>query len=238
MYRSTLFFCTIFLVFPLFASAADQSNIAAVESSLGMNFPKVQAQRIAPTPIDGLFEVLMPNGEIIYFSPKSGNLIFGEIWTNDARNLTKESKAELMTAKVDMFPLDKAIKIGKGPNIVIEVVDPDCPFCREGSAFFSGRTDVTRYIFLLPLERIHPNVTEKARYILSSEDPILAYEEAMGGRFDTEPVPAFKDNGLLDEHLAVAKNVGLNGTPKFWINGKFVSGNNLQAIEKLLAEGK
>ena len=56
----------------------------------------------------------------------------------------------------------------------------------------------------------------------------------MGGRFDNEPVPEFKDNGLLDEHLEIARKVGLNGTPKFWINGKFVSGNNLDAIKKLL----
>lgn len=234
MYRTALFLCSLLLAFPLLVSAADNSDLAAVQSSLGMNFPKIQAKRIAPTPVDGLYEILLPNEEILYFSPQSGHLIAGEIWTKEGRNLTRDSKAELMTAKVDMFPLEKAIKIGEGPNIVIEVVDPDCPFCREGSAFLSERTDVTRYIFLLPLERIHPNVTEKARYILSAEDPILAYEEAMGGRFDNEPVPDFKDNGLLDEHLAVTRKVGLNGTPKFWINGQFVSGNNLQAIEQLL----
>lgn len=236
MRRFSLFICLALLAIPLFVSAATTPGTGGVEAALGMNFPNLKAQRIAPTSIDGLYEILLPNEEIIYFNPKSGNLLVGEIWTKEGRNLTKESKAVLMTAKIGMFPLDKAIKIGEGPNIVIEVVDPDCPFCREGSAFFAGRSDVTRYIFLLPLERIHPNVTEKARYVLSAEDPILAYEEAMGGRFDNESVPAFKDNGLLDEHLAIAKKVGLNGTPKYWINGQFVSGNNLQAIEKLLTK--
>ena len=240
MSRFSLFFCLalLFLVGPLPAVAAPDAPIAAVEAALGMSFPNLRAKRIAPTPIDGLFEILLVNEEILYFNPQSGLLIAGEIWTSDARNLTKESKAELMTAKVGMFPLDKAIKIGAGPNIVIEVSDPDCPFCREGSAFFAQRSDVTRYVFLLPLEKIHPRATDKARYILSAEDPILAYEEAMGGRFDNEPIPAFEDNGLLAEHLAVAAKVGLNGTPKYWINGKFVSGNNLQAIEKLLSAGK
>ena len=238
MYRFSLFLCLALLVAPLLTAAASNPGLGGVEASLGMNFPNIQAKRIAPTDIDGLYEILLPNDEVIYFSSKSGHLVVGEIWTKDGRNLTRESKAEIMTAKIGMFPLDKAIKIGDGPNQVIEVADPDCPFCREGSAFLSGRTDVTRYIFLLPLERIHPEAAQKARYVLSSEDPILAYEEAMGGRFDSEPVPAFKDNGLLDEHLAVAKKIGLNGTPKYWINGKFVSGNNLQEIEKLLDAGK
>lgn len=238
MYRFSLFFCLTLLLTPLFATAASNPRLGGVEASLGMNFPKIQAKRIAPTAIDGLFEILLPNDEIIYFSSQSGHLVVGEIWTKEGRNLTKESKGELMTAKVGMFPLDKAIKIGDGPNLVIEVADPDCPFCREGSAFLSERKDVTRYIFLLPLERIHPEAANKARYVLSSDDPILAYEEAMGGRFDSEPVPEFKDNGLLDEHLAVAKKIGLNGTPKYWINGKFVSGNNLKAIEQLLDSGK
>jgi thiol:disulfide interchange protein DsbC len=229
-----MFCCLSLLVSATLAMAAADNPPGGVAAALGMNFPNIQPQRIAPTPVPGLYEILLANEEILYFNPQSGHLIAGEIWTKDARNLTRESKAELMTAKVGMFPLEKAIKIGDGPNQVIEVVDPDCPFCREGSAFFAGREDVTRYVFLLPLERIHPNVTEKARYILSAEDPILAYEEAMGGRFDNEPVPTFKDNGLLDEHLEVARKVGLNGTPKFWINGKFVSGNNLDAIKKLL----
>lgn len=236
MYRYLLIICLALFAAPFIASAASDPNVGGVEASLRMNYPNIQPQRLATTPIEGLYEVLLPNGEIIYFNPKSGNLVVGEIWTSDARNLTKERKAELMTAKVEMFPLEKAIKIGDGPNVVIEVADPDCPFCREGSAFFSERDDVTRYIFLFPLERIHPNATQKARYILSAEDPILAYEEAMGGRFDTEPVPEFKDNGLLDDHLAIAKAVGLTGTPKYWINGQFVSGNNLQAIEKLLVK--
>lgn len=238
MLHRLLLTCLFLFFITLPAVAADSTAPGGVAAALGMNFPNIQPRRIAPTPIPGLYEILLPNEEILYFSPQSGHLITGEIWTKDARNLTRESKAELMTAKVDMFPLEKAIKIGNGPNKVIEVVDPDCPFCREGSAFFAGRDDVTRYVFLLPLERIHPNVTEKARYILSAEDPILAYEEAMGGRFDTEPVPAFKDNGLLDEHLEIARKVGLNGTPKFWINGQFVSGNNLEAIKKLLTAEK
>ncbi|PLX90995.1 MAG: protein-disulfide isomerase [Desulfuromonas sp.] len=234
MIRWLIFCCLSLFTSATLSMAAADNPPGGVAAALGMNFPNIQPQRIAPTPVPGLYEILLPNEEILYFNPQSGHLIAGEIWTKDARNLTRESKAELMTAKIGMFPLEKAIKIGNGPNQVIEVVDPDCPFCREGSAFFAGRDDVTRYVFLLPLERIHPNVTEKARYILSAEDPILAYEEAMGGRFDNEPVPEFKDNGLLDEHLEIARKVGLNGTPKFWINGKFVSGNNLDAIKKLL----
>jgi len=240
MYRFLLS-CSLLLVLlaaPRLVSAASEPGFAAIESSLGMYFPQVQAKRIAATPLPGLYEILLPNEEILYFSPQTGHLIAGQVYSSEGRNLTRDRKAELMTAKVGMFPLDKAIKIGNGPNTVIEVADPDCPFCREGSAFFSERKDVTRYIFLFPLERIHPEAANKARFILSSVDPILSYEEAMGGRFDSEPVPPFKDNGLLDDHIAVAKAVGITGTPKYWINGQFVSGNNLQEIEKLLDAGK
>jgi len=240
MYRLFLIFSLFVLLLgtPLVAGAAADPGLSAVEASLGMYFPKVQAKRIAATPVAGLYEILLPNEEILYFSPQSGHLIAGEIYSSEGRNLTRDSKAVLMTAKVDMFPLDKALKIGNGPNIVIEVADPDCPFCREGSAFFSERKDVTRYIFLFPLERIHPDAAQKARFILSSPDPILTYEEAMGGRFDSEPVPPFKDNGLLDAHIAAAKAVGITGTPKYWINGQFISGNNLKEIERLLDAGK
>ena len=151
MNRSLLAAVLIFTLLCAPAIAAPDPQLGAVEASLEMSFPKVQVERIRATPITGIYELLMPNGEILYFSPQSRHLFFGEIWSSDGHNLTRDSKAELMTAKIDMFPLDKAIKIGNGPNQVIEVVDPDCPFCREGSAFFAGRDDVTRYVFLLPL---------------------------------------------------------------------------------------
>lgn len=228
-------FC-LMLFLPALASAdsEQQTQMNAVASSLKMAFPNIPLKQLGPTPIDGVYEIITEKDEILYFAPRTGHLLVGELWSNLGQNLTRESHSKLMTEKLEFLPLDKALKIGAGPNQVIEVSDPDCPFCRDGSEFFSARDDVTRYIFLYPLDRLHPQADAKSRYILSAEDPEAAYEEVFSGAYDKQPLPEYTDNGQLDIHRQVAEKIGINSTPRYWINGKFVSGSNLKEFENLL----
>ena len=229
-------YCLLSLVlFPVCGLAnPPQNEFPAVASSLGLHFPNMPVKQISATPVSGVFEVVTRNEEYLYYAPAGGYLFTGELWHSSGKNLTRESKDRAMTAKLDMFPLENALKIGTGPNRVVEVSDPDCPFCRDGSAFFSAREDVTRYIFLYPLDRIHPQAEAKSRYILSAEDQEAAYEDVYGGLYDNRPLPEFKDNGLLDIHRQIAQEVGINSTPRYWINGSYISGTNLQEFEKIL----
>lgn len=217
------------------ACAVQQQELSNdVSASLSTHYPQVKYQQINPTPVAGIYEIVVENGEILYFAPASGHMFFGELWTADARNLTQDSKNKRMTSMLKVFPLALAVKIGDGPNQVIEVTDPDCPFCRHGSDFFAGRDDVTRYVFLFPLDKLHPQAAAKARYILAAKDQELAYEEVFSGKYDSQPVPDVNDNGLLDQHRKIAHKIGITGTPQFWINGQHVSGFNPQQFEKLL----
>lgn len=236
MFRSILLIFALSL-FTLTACAATQKNQdAAVATALSLRYPKLNVQQIVQAPVDGIYEITLDNNEIIYFAPASGHLFFGELWSPEGHNLTRESKDRRLSSKLDQLPLDKAIKIGDGPNQVIEVTDPDCPFCRQSSQFFAGRDDITRYIFLFPLDRIHPNAATKASYILSSEDPAGAYEDVFNGMYDKDPLPAFNDNGLLQIHRDIAAKIGITGTPKFWINGQHISGYNPKQFEALLTK--
>lgn len=226
---------SVLLMIPLSAAAAEQKpDLSNVTNALMQYFPRVQAEEVAETPIQGLYEVLLEKGNIIYFFPASGHIVTGELWSSQNRNLTQESKSRRMSAKLNMFPLDKAIKIGDGPNIIIEVTDPDCPFCRKASEFFHQRDDVTRYVFLFPLDRIHPKAAAKAKFILASEDQAASYYDVFNGMYDREMPPALDDKGLLDEHRQIAAKVGINGTPQFWINGQHVSGFNPKQFTALL----
>ena len=205
-----------------------------VASVLLQHYPKIEYQEINPAPIDGLYEIVITGGEIVYFNPASGYMFFGAIWTPEGHKLTQERKDKLREGQQITFPLDQAIKIGNGPNQVIEITDPDCPFCRRSDKYFSGRDDLTRYIFLHPLDNLHPNAAAKARYILGAKDQAKAYEEVFSGKFDSQPVPVTDDHGLLEIHLDVARNAGVRGTPHSWINGEHVIGFNPQKFDELL----
>jgi len=229
----------LILCVPLLACAgqAQPENLKSVASALSMSFPNIPLEQANVTPVEGIYEIVTTNGEVLYFAPRSGHILAGELWNSSGQNLTRDSKAQMMTEKLSMLPLDKAIKIGDGPNQVVEVSDPDCPFCRDGSAFFSMRDDVTRYIFLYPLDKLHPQAAAKSKFILSAEDQETAYEDVFSGEYDKQPLPEFKDNGMLETHRQVARKIGINSTPRYWINGKYISGTNLKKFEKILDQG-
>jgi len=233
-----LFQVFLLTLVPLAVSAATTAPATTenVGKILQSYYPRVKYQQINPTPIEGIYEIIAENNEVVYFAPATGHMIFGEIWSADRKNLTRETKDRLMAEKINLFPLDKAIKIGNGPHQVIEVTDPDCPFCRQGSAYFAGRNDITRYVFLFPLDRIHPKAEAKARYILSSPDPAEAYEAVFGGDFDDQPLPEFQDNGRLDLHRSIAHEIGVTSTPQYWIDGHHINGFNQQMVEQILGK--
>jgi thiol:disulfide interchange protein DsbC len=133
--------------------------------------------------------------------------------------------------------LDKAIKIGSGKTAVIEYTDPDCPFCRKGSAFFRSRRDVTRYIFLNPLA-MHPQAKEKAQYILSAKDKAKAYEEVMSGQLDGKQLSGITREGikLQEEHQAIAKEAKVDSTPTFIICGRIIEGFDQRKLEAALGK--
>jgi thiol:disulfide interchange protein DsbC len=133
--------------------------------------------------------------------------------------------------------LDKAVKVGSGTKIVIEFTDPDCPYCRRGSAYFQNRSDLTRYIILNPLP-MHPNAREKAEYILSARDKAKAYEEVMSGKLDGKKLEGISKEGakLLEEHQAMARGEKAGSTPIYLIYGRVIQGFNQQLIEELLGK--
>jgi thiol:disulfide interchange protein DsbC len=201
---------------------------------LHSTYPSFLFETISPTPIDDLCEVVSDKNTI-YFAPKTGHIIFGEIWSKEGSNITAEEQEKRITRSLDALPLAKAVKIGSGSNTVIEITDPDCPYCRKGSEFFAGRSDVTRYIFFMPLDQMHPGAARKAEFILAAKDQAKAYEQVMSGAYDHSSLPDLTAAGLLNEHRNIAAGLRISSTPRYWINGQPVSGFHPAQIEEILS---
>ncbi|MDF1554848.1 MAG: DsbC family protein [Deferrisomatales bacterium] len=214
------------------ARAADPLTGGCAESAFRTVFPKVRVDAVHPTPVQGLFEVVAGES-VLYFAPATGHLLFGELWSKEGVSLTAARKERLLAEKVVRLPLDRAVKLGDGPTVVIEVTDPDCPFCRLGSDYLKTRGDVTRYVFFHPLPS-HPQARAKAGFILAASDPAAAYEEVFSGRYDEDPLPKFEPAGRLEEHVRLVEELGVRGTPHYWIGGEHVAGAGLDAIRNLL----
>ena len=229
------FVMSVIMAAVLALSCVAAQSETEVRQALAKSFPGIKVGEIRGSDIPGLYEV-EAGSNIIYFYPEKGLLVFGEIWTKDGKNVTAEKKMQLSAAKLKDVPLDKAVKIGNGRNKVIEFTDPDCPYCRKAAAFFKGRDDVTLYIFFFPLP-IHKDAEAHARYVLCAADKAHALEEVMSGQLDGKGAPACPDkkaDALLGEHMELGTKLGVRATPAFWINGQYVAGANIPAIEGLL----
>ncbi len=234
---------------PVAIKAAGEKKLAAVSESFRRDFPNVVFSQIEESGIEGLYEVTM-GVNIVYYAPAAGRVISGDMFDKNGMNITNEKRQLLMalqdaeTAKlIDTLPLDKAIKIGNGKNIVIEFTDIDCPYCRKVEAFFKNRDDITRYIFLFPLVDLHPRSLAKSREVLCSEDPAGAYEAAMDGKLDNADLKGCIDKEKdIDEVLAVymttAKTMGVDSTPTMWVNRQKVNGADTRKIEQFLDSEK
>jgi protein-disulfide isomerase len=151
-----------------------------------------------------------------------------------------QARADSEAARLKNLPLQQAIRIGTGKQVVIEVSDPDCRFSRRMVRYWDLRQDVTRYVFLVALKN-HPEASGKARYILCSANRTAAYREVYAGGLDfdeKEHERECNDHGLLDRHREVAARLGVIGTPTYFINGVKVNGAKVGELERLLGGKK
>lgn len=209
------------------------------EAALKKAFPQIKIDSVTESDIKGVYEIVAGQ-DIFYFYPEKDLLVVGEIRTLTGQNLTGDKKSALKAKLQEKalenlkdLPLDKAVKVGNGPKKVIEFTDPDCPYCRRASEALKGRTDITRYVFLTPMA--HPNAITKVYYILSSKNQEKAYHEMMEGK----PVPAAAEyskevKAQAAEYMDLARALGINGTPTFFINGQQVVGADMDKINGLL----
>jgi thiol:disulfide interchange protein DsbC len=230
MKKLTLLLSLLFLV-PAFVFAQD-----SVEEKFKKSFPQKSFESIAPTGINGVYEVYAGN-QLFYYMPGDEILIYGSLVNKNDINITRESFLKKIAQKMAKLPLDSALKIGKGKISVVEFMDPDCYHCRQAYNFFSKRKDVTMHIFFFPLSQESAN---KAKHILCSKDMSKTYDEVMSGKFDNNASLNICSDKKVDEriqkHVQLATQVGLRGTPLFYIKGQVVDGFDSPVIEKILKE--
>lgn len=217
-------------------TGAAQADEAQVTPLFEQRFPGIKAERVRPAPMPGWYEVFS-NGQLLYVDEGVNFLLQGSIFNAKTRqNLTAMEVNKLTALPFSALPFQQAIKIvkGNGKRAMAIFEDPDCPFCRQLERELRSVNDVTIYVFLYPIEQLHPGATLKSRQIWCAPDPAKAWLAAVldgvnpGGKDDcANPVEALAQ-------LAVKHRI--TGTPTMiFANDERVAGAVPAAkVEELL----
>ncbi len=151
-------------------TAADVS--AVIKSRIEAAFPEVHVDKVRPAPWAGLYEVLT-DSELVYTTADAGIVFSGNVVDlKTKQNLTRDRFNELRSIEWNSLPLELAVKTvkGDGSRQLAIFADPLCPYCQQLETQLQGITNTTIYLFVYPLESVHPGATEKARQIWCAAD--------------------------------------------------------------------
>jgi thiol:disulfide interchange protein DsbC len=214
----------------LLAGAA-RADEASIRAEFLKKYPQANVESITKTPYLGLYEMLV-DGEVIYTDADFNYLIVGSlIETKTKTNLTDARQREIEDKKLkslafpfEQLPFDLAIKKvkGDGSRKVAVFSDPDCPFCRRLEKDLEKVSNATIYIFLFPIEQLHPKAPEMSRAIWCAPDRVKAWDEYM---LKNVVPKSPKCDSPVDKIVAYGQSKKINGTPTiFFSDGKRVPG--------------
>lgn len=186
----------------------------ALRHKVEARFAGSQVKSVEKTPYAGLYEVYM-DGNIFYTDEGLSFLIIGNlIDSQSGKNLTQQKLRRLTAIDTGKLPLDLAIKRvkGDGKRTLIIVSDPLCPYCQALERTLAGMDNLTIYVLLYPLEKLHPGATELARAIWCSPDRAAAWE---GWMLNKRRPPGRADCGgdPVARIVAAGDALGVNSTP-------------------------
>jgi len=211
------------------------SDHDAVLATLRQRFPEATIERVGASPWAGILEVYTPN-ELFYSSPDGERIFVGKmIETRTRTDLTAKAWNETLRIQFSDLPFDKAIKIvkGNGSRKLAVFEDPRCPYCQQLEATLAGVTDITEYVFLYPLEELHPGATVTSRRIWCSTDRAAAWVQWMQTK--VEPGSDACEQTPIAELAKLGDRMKIESTPTIFLSdGSRIPG----AVDKDVLEAR
>lgn len=249
--RISAFILSSFLVIGLVSCSItkEQENLsdakATMESFLAGKDVKIKESRYEKEL--GLYQFILQGNQVVYLDKSLKHLIVGDIFSLDGKynytQVAEERAKSMQTVAFDKLPFDHAIKVVKGNGAAKIAIfsDPKCPFCQKLEQQLAELDNYTAYVFLFPIESLHPGATEVAEKIwCQEEDKREAVWHAYMLKHKAVPSTKGCDNPIR-ANLELGRELDINGTPALILaNDKVVSGMpaSPEQLKQILALSK
>ncbi len=191
------------------------ADVTTAKANLARMYPNTSFASVTATPITGVYQVVM--GKNIAFTDEEGKyFIFGHLFDMQRQqDLTATVKESLNAIDFSTLPLKNALKIvkgngGKGVREFALFTDPDCPYCKRVEETLAGMTDYTVYVFLYPIESLHPDAVAKSVSVWCSKNQGQVWQDLM---LLGKQTVAKECKNPVAENVRLASKLGISGTP-------------------------
>ena len=244
--RWASFCCPLLVCASLMVAGSATAQTAAPDtqalSAIVERLTGAKVEAIAPSPVAGLFEVIV-NGNILYIDSTGNYLVNGHLVDVATRtSITERRQKEHEIATLPVFDLSKvdltdAIKTVNGRElpgrVLVTFEDPRCGFCKRLHQTLNDVPDLVLYTF--PVSFLGPQSRAMNEAIWCAADRSKAWNAVMKDM--PAPSDAAKcDLQALDRNTALANQYRVSGTPTmFTASGMRIAGAvGAPAIEQAL----
>lgn len=212
---------TITLPLSTFVVAEDDTSTGLLQE----RFPQIAIERVRPSAMPGVLEVVHSGDQVVYVSEDGRFLLHGALMDLDQQvNLTQETQIEMRSLLGPRW-LGLFAQMGKDSFLAFEgdtsgslagrtitvFTDVTCPWCDR----FHQQVDdlaaagVTVHYALFARAGLGSEVHQRHISIWCNSDPqgMLTHAKAGGS------VPPASCENPVDAHMGLARTVGVNGTP-------------------------
>ena len=194
-----------------------------VTAALQQRFPGTTIQSIHRAPLTGLLEVVLPD-QMVYVTEDADLMFVGKLFdTRTKEDLSTKRWNEYNAIDFSALPQELAIKIvkGDGSRVLAVFEDPRCPYCKQLEQQLQSVTDTTLYVFLYPLEEIHPGASGIADRIWCSKDRAGAWSSWMLSGTEPAALPPECDITAISKLTGLGAKLNINSTPTiFFMDGR------------------
>lgn len=230
MYRvkSGVLFLGVLLTAVFFAGpvpAADDEGAAKVRQSLNMLLPGLKFGEITPSPVPGLYEVVVGH-KLAYVTENGRYLMQGTLIDIEMQKDLTEPRVNAIKSKA-ITGLNEEMMVIFGPekakyNVTV-FTDIDCGYCRKLHSEIDQYMEQgirIRYLFY-PRAGIGSDSYRKAVSVWCADDRKAAMTLAKSGK----PIENRECENPVKTDMALGSQMGVSGTPALVLdNGKMIPG--------------
>ena len=210
------------------APAADaQAAEEQLRESLARLAPDMEITAIAESVMPGVYEVVS-GAQIFYLTPDGRYMLEGSIIDLEQRvDISEQRRGTLQMSVIEQIPEEQMLvfnnEAGNAERSITVFTDSDCGYCQRLHSEIDTITNAdirVRYI-LFPRAGIDSPSSEELQSVWCADNQQAAMTIAKSGG----NVPVATCANPIEAHMAVARQVGLRGTPLIYLdNGTKIPG--------------